>query len=144
MNKLTIGVAAVAATLAVPAMAQIGPPDPYGDATVTRADAEKRAGERFAALDTNKDGTLTPEERRAGFGGGFGGGAGGPPPGAGGPPPGGGGFGGPQGPQDKAAYVAAQLARFEQMDGNKDGSLTKAERDAFRQQMIQRFQQGGQ
>ena len=29
------------------------------------------------------------------------------------------------------------------MDVDHDGKLTKAERDAFRQQMMQRFQQGG-
>lgn len=124
--------AALAVCFAGPALAQGGPPpDPYGDATVTKADAQKRAEERFAELDANKDGSLTPEERRAGF------------PGAGGGFGGGGPGGGQQGPQDKAAYVAAQLQRFDMQDADKDGQLTKAERDAFRQQMMQRFQQGG-
>ena len=133
--KTTFGILATfVAGLAVSAQAQGGPPpDPYGDATVTKADAEARAGTRFAELDANHDGSLTPEERRAGFPGGGGGGFGG----------GGGGFGGQQGPQDKAAYVAAQLQRFDMQDGDHDGQLTKAERDAFREQMRQRFQQGG-
>lgn len=134
MKKVTIVASLLAATMAVPALAQGGPPpDQYGDATVTKADAETRAGTRFGELDANKDGSLTVEERRAGGGGGFGGGG-----------PGGGGGGGNAGPVDKAAYVANQLRVFDLQDGNKDGSLTKAERDAFRQQMMQRFQQGGQ
>jgi hypothetical protein len=134
MKKTMMVSAALAACVTMPALAQGGPPpDPYGDATVTKADAETRAGERFAQLDTDHDGSLTPEERRAGFGGGAraGGGAGGP-----------GGLGA-QGPQSKAEYVAAQLQRFDMQDADRDGQLTKAERDAFRQQMLQRFQQGG-
>ncbi|MEO6042265.1 MAG: hypothetical protein ABIP41_10225 [Croceibacterium sp.] len=132
MKILTIAVVAAAAALAVPALAQGGPPpDPYGDATATKADATKAAGERFAQLDANHDGSLTPEERRAGFpgGGGFGGGGG-----AGGPPP----------AQTKDEYVAAQLRRFDLQDADHDGNLTKAERDAFRAAMIARFQGGGQ
>jgi len=133
MKTIVYVSAAVAAVLAGPVLAQGGPPpDPYGDATVTKADATTRAGERFAQLDTDHNGSLTPEERRAGFGGGFGGGGGG------------GGFGGPPpAAQNKDEYVAAQLQRFDLQDADHDGNLTKAERDAFRQQMIQRFQQGG-
>jgi hypothetical protein len=135
MKKLTIAVAMATGLLAVPALAQGGPPpDPYGDATVTKADVEKAATDRFATLDTNKDGSLSPEERRAGGpggGGGFRGGGGGG--GAGGPPP----------AQNLAEYVAAQSGRFDQQDADHDGKLTKAERDAFRAAMIARFQQGG-
>ena len=141
MKKLTIAVAAFAASMAVPALAQGGPPpDPYGDATVTKADAEKAANDRFAQLDANHDGSLTPEERCAGFGGGGGGGGGGFGGGGGG---GGGPGGAGAGPQDKAAYVAAQLARFDQQDADHNGQLTKAERDAFRAAMMARFQGGG-
>jgi hypothetical protein len=134
MKTIAISAAVLAASFTVPALAQGGPPpDPYGDATVSKADAEKVAGDRFAQLDANHDGSLTPEERRAGFpggGGGFGGGGGGP-------------GGAAQGPQTKDEYIAGQLRRFDTQDADHDGMLTKAERDAFRQQMIQRFQNGG-
>ena len=124
-----------ATTLAVSAFAQAGPPaDPYGDATISRAEVEAQAAARFDQLDTNHDGSLTPEERRAAFAGrsgsgGVGGGRG-PRAGAG-------------EPQDKAAFIAAQVARFERQDVNHDGKLTKAERDEFRAQMMQRMMGGG-
>jgi hypothetical protein len=137
MRKMTMAAALLAAVAGMPGLAQAGPPDPYGNATVNKAAAEKTANDRFAELDANHDGSLTPEERRAGFAGRGGGGGGG-----GGF--GGGGAGAQQGPQDKAAYVAAQLARFDQQDADHNGSLTKAERDAFRAAMVQRFQGGGQ
>jgi len=129
MKKLTIAVAAVAASMAVPALAQGGPPpDPYGDATVSKDDVSKAAAARFAQLDTNHDGTLSPEERAAGGPGGGGGrGPGGAAP----------------GPQSQADYVAAQVARFDRQDADHDGKLTKAERDAFRAALIARFQNGG-
>lgn len=133
MKGMAMMAAALAACVTIPALAQGGPPpDPYGDATVTKADVQKRMGERFDQFDADRNGSLTPEERRAGFGGAArgGGGPGGP--------------GGAQGPQTKAEYVAAQLQRFDRQDADHDGQLTKAERDAFRQQMLQRFQQGGQ
>lgn len=126
MKKLTIALAAVAASMAVPALAQGGPPpDPYGDATVTKDDVGKAAAARFDQLDTNHDGTLSPEERAAAGPGGGGRGPGGAAP----------------GPQSKADYVTAQLARFDRQDADHDGKLTKAERDAFRAAAIARFQQ---
>jgi hypothetical protein len=137
MKTFTVAVAALAASIAVPALAQGGPPpDPYGDATVTKAQATQQANDRFAQLDANKDGSLTPEERRAGApagGGGFGGGGGG----------GGGPGGAAPGPQNKEEYVAAQLQRFDRQDADHDGNLTKAERDAFRAAILARFQGGG-
>jgi hypothetical protein len=121
-----------AVTLSTSALAQGGPPpDPYGDATVGRAEVEAQAAVRFDQLDTNHDGSLTVEERRAGFAG------------RGGPGGGRGPGGAAAGPQDKAAFVAAQVARFEQQDANHDGKLTKAERDEFRAQMMQRMMGGG-
>lgn len=41
--------------------------DANGDGKVTLAEATGKALERFDAADTNKDGTVTPEERRAGW-----------------------------------------------------------------------------
>jgi hypothetical protein len=123
MKTFTFTLAALAAAISVPALAQGGPPpDPYGDATVTQADAEKAAGDRFAQMDANHDGSLAVDEQPGG-----------------GRRPG----GAEPGPMTRDAYVASQVQRFQRMDGDKDGKLTKAERDAFREQMRQRFQQGG-
>jgi hypothetical protein len=123
MKTFTMTLAALAAAISLPALAQGGPrPDPYGDATVTQADAEKNAADRFAQLDANHDGTLSLDEQPGGgrrFGG------------------------GEPGPLSKDAYVAGQVQRFQRMDADHDGNLTQAERDAFREQMRQRFQQGG-
>lgn len=123
MKTFTISAALLAATVAIPALAQGGPrPDPYGDATVTQADVEKNAADRFTQLDANHDGTLSVDEQPFGgrrFGG------------------------GEPGPMSKDEYIAGQVQRFQMMDADKDGNLTKAERDAFREQMRQRFQQGG-
>jgi hypothetical protein len=123
MKTLTISAALLAAAVAVPALGQGGPPpDPYGDATVTQADVEKTAGDRFAQLDANHDGTLAVDEQPGGgrrFGG------------------------GEPAPMSKADFVAGQVQRFQRQDADHDGNLTKAERDAFRAQMMQRFQQGG-
>jgi len=123
MKTFTTTFALVAAAISLPALAQGGPrPDPYGDATVTQADVEKNATDRFAQLDANHDGTLSVDEQPGG-GRRFGGGT--------------------PGPMSQADYVAAQVQRFQRQDADHDGNLTKAERDAFRAQMIQRFQQGG-
>jgi len=121
------------------AQAQDGPPaDPWGDATVARADEEAKAAERFAAIDKDTDGSLSAEELAAAPQG----------------PGGGGRRGGPgggmrradtdgDGKVSKAEYVAAQLRRFDMQDGNKDGQLTKAERDAARAEMMSRMREGG-
>jgi len=123
MKNFTIPAALLAAAVAVPALAQGGPPpDPYGDATVTQADVEKNAGDRFAQMDANHDGSLSVDEQPFGgrrFGG------------------------GEPGPMSKDEFVAGQVQRFQRQDADHDGKLTKAERDAFRAQMMQRFQQGG-
>jgi len=123
MKTFTITVAALTAAISMPALAQGGPrPDPYGDATVTQADAEKNAADRFTQMDANHDGSLSVDEQPGGgrrFGG------------------------GEPGPMTKDQFVAAQVQRFKRMDADHDGNLTKAERDAFRAQMMQRFQQGG-
>jgi len=123
MKSFTIATAMLAAAISVPALAQGGPPpDPYGDATVTQADVEKAAADRFTQMDANHDGSLSVDEQPFGgrrFGG------------------------GEPGPMSKDQFVASQVQRFQRQDADKDGKLTKAERDAFRAQMMQRFQQGG-
>jgi hypothetical protein len=123
MNSYTIAAALLAAGIAVPALAQGGPPpDPYGDATVTQADVEKAAADQFAQRDANHDGTLQVDEQ----------------------PNGGRRFGGGEpAAMSKDQFVAGQVQRFQRQDADHDGKLTKAERDAFRAQMMQRFQQGG-
>ena len=122
MKTFTITLAALAAAVAMPALAQGGPPpDPYGDATVSQADVEKTAADRFVQLDANHDGSLSVDEQ----------------------PNGGRRFGGEPGPLSKDQFVAGQVQRFQRQDADHDGKLTKAERDAFRAQMMQRFQQGG-
>jgi hypothetical protein len=156
MNRKTIALvlAASAAALAAPAMAQMGPmqmTDPYGDATVTKAEAGTEAGARFDKMDADHDGVLSPAEMAAGRPPRP---AGAPPAGGpqGGPPAGGpGGQGGPGGGMmrqmdangdgkiTRDEFVAAQLRRFDQMDDNKDGKLTKQERNDFFEDMRARM-----
>ena len=133
MNKFTL-LAMAAAVVSVPALAQGGPggppADPYGDATVAKADAVKIAGERFDGIDANHDGTLSDDEQDAAMQG-----------------PGGRGLRrsdlNADGKITKAEYVEAATNRYDMMDGNKDGQLTKAEREAFRAQMRARMGSGG-
>ena len=126
-KRITIfGLAAIG--LNFPALAQGGPPaDPYGDATVTRADELAAIGARFDALDTNKDGSLSADELAAGA-------PAGGPGGRGGRGPGGRADADGDGKVSKDEYTSAQLRRFDMQDANKDGSLTKEERDAARAQ----------
>lgn len=130
MNKLTLLAAAAALTVSGAAFAQDGPrPDPYGDATITKVDADKAGAARFDQLDANHDGNLSADEISAA--------------------PGGRGRGlaradaNGDGVVSKAEYATAQSQRFDMMDGNHDGQLTKAERDAFRQQMMERMRANG-
>lgn len=101
--------------------------DPFGEATVSHADAAAQATKQFDAIDTNHDGFLTEEEMDA------------------------------SGPfmsrmaqradtnaDDKLSkdeFAAAALQRFDMMDGDHNGQLTKAERDAARAEMRARMQQ---
>ncbi len=98
--------------------------DANSDGIVTKAEFTTQVEGRFTQLDTDKDGTVTPEERQAAFqaaGGGGGGGGGG---GFGG---GGGGGGAPPGPMTKAQYLEQQMRRFDNADANKDGKVDQAE-----------------
>src|SRR5579864_7855619 len=63
MNQFTLLAMAAAVATSGAAFAQRGPmPDPFGDATVSKADFLKQAGERFDQFDTNHDGKLSAEE----------------------------------------------------------------------------------
>lgn len=137
-----------------PVSAQPAPPpgqggmfqDPFGDATVLRQDAEAQAAARFAKLDTNNDGTLSPEELAAGR-----------PPrpdgagrdGAAGTEPRGGRMAGRMarmmdtngdGKISRDEFVAGSLRRFDMMDADHDGKLTKAERQDAIEQMRARME----
>jgi hypothetical protein len=137
MNKITIVTLLATAGLASAAQAQSGPGrgDPWGDATVSRAEEQTKAGERFAALDTNKDGAISAEEQEAAQGQ---------------RGPGGMGGGGLRradsdgdGKITSAEYLAAQLQRFDSQDADKNGQLTKAERNAARAARMGRGNGGG-
>jgi len=78
MNKFTLAMGLTTLTLAGTAgglaLAQADAPrparpmmmaDPFGTATVTRAEAQARAGEMFARMDANKDGKLDQADRQA-------------------------------------------------------------------------------
>jgi len=153
MRKATAALLAVAGLAAAsPAFAQVAPrPDPFGDATIARSAAEADAARRFDTLDTNHDGSLSPEELAAGR-----------PQRPGGPAADGARRGGGDrmrgmmqrmmdpngdGKITKDEYVAAQLRRFDRMDANHDGQLTAAERkaaiEAMRQRMMERMAGGG-
>lgn len=118
LAAISLGCASVASAQGGPG-GPGGPGDPWGDATVARADAEAKAGERFAAFDTDKDGVVGEKEEEAAA-----------------EMPGGRALGradyDADGKVTKAEFVAAQLKRFDGQDIDKDGQLTKAERDAAR------------
>jgi len=107
-----------------------GPGDPWGDATVARADAEAKAVERFAAFDTDKDGVVGEKEEEAAA-----------------EMPGGRALGradyDADGKVTRQEFVDAQLKRFDSQDADKDGQLTKAERDAGRDRMRGQGGRGG-
>lgn len=106
--------------------------DTNNDGTVTRAEFDAAQQTRFTQLDTNRDGSISAEERRAGR----------PerPEGARGEGRGPGGPGGPDGPGmhnpdanndgviTRAEFLAGPTAMFERLDANRDGQLSAAER----------------
>jgi hypothetical protein len=122
MTKLPLAAAALA-LLATPAFAQGD-----DDATVTRAQLEQMNKERFAEMDSNKDGFVTAAE-----------------------------LGGERaapmlarldtdrdGKISLAELNGRMLASFDFADANKDGSLTPAERAAARDSARTRMQAQGQ
>jgi Ca2+-binding EF-hand superfamily protein len=127
MKKLAYAGAAVAALVAIPAMAQIGGERRERMAEpMTRASVQAMVEAKFARIDSNHDGFVTREEAEANAGSGRGGmrdrmeqrrgdmqG------------PGGGGQGDMQGRgEDRRA------GRFDRLDANHDGSISRAEFDA--------------
>lgn len=98
------------------ALAQAGAPPSgtSGSSAMSVADLQKRAMDRFNALDTNKDGQLTQDELSAGRPAG-GGGSAAPAP-SGGPPQSGGG--------------GMMRGMMQDADANKDGIITSAEFNA--------------
>lgn len=131
MNKLTVFAALVAASLSSAGLAQEAHQDPYGDATVSRADAQAKAVADFDRLDTNRDGKLSADELNASSG------------------PGGGRMGAMllrfadangDGAIGKDEFIAAAMKRFDSADADGNGQLTKAERDAAREARRQRWQ----
>ena len=156
MNRRVLAaMAALVATAATPALAQpmgggMMMRDPYGDATIPRKDAEAQAAANFAAMDTNHDGVLSLDELRAAR-------PARPPRGAGDGPPGGPGNGGGGDPgMERMAramdangdgkvlrdeFVAGTMHRFDLMDADHDGQLTKAERQAAMEAMRARMEE---
>jgi hypothetical protein len=161
-TRLLMALAAVAVT--IPLAASAGPDDKTGrregpdtnkDGYLSRAEAQAAADARFARLDANSDGKLTPGERpdrprRDGRGGPGGDGAPGPGAGRMGPPDGGpGGAGAPGGPR-MGMGMGMGMGRgmgmagpglmgpvvFEEYDANKDGALSKVE---FRKHALKVF-----
>jgi hypothetical protein len=139
MISLRFGLAMTSGLLATAAVAQTVPPAPppgggmmrldaNHDGVITRAEMIAEAEARFAVMDTNKDGKVTPEERdaareamRAQRRGGDGG------------PRGGAGMRG-SGDRDMTRAEALDRAgrRFDRLDANHDGRLDAAELAAAR------------
>lgn len=67
MKKVILGLSLAAIGLAGAATAQTATqrPDPLGDKTVTKAEAQAKANEMFAMMDGNKDGKLDQSDRAA-------------------------------------------------------------------------------
>ncbi len=133
MNRLTFAaLASSVLAIAVPAAAQMGVADPFGDATIARGDAEASAAKRFDSLDADHDGSLSPAEQPAAR------------------PAGGAGMGGGMGRARMAdangdgkvtrdEFGAMQLRMFDRMDADHDGRLTKPERQAALEAMRERM-----
>ena len=137
MNRLSLAVLAAAGlAVTVPAAAQMGQADPFGDATIARTDAEASTLKRFDTLDVDHDGSLSPAEMaaaRPGMG-----------PRQGDRPRRGGGMGpmadaNGDGKVSREEFAAMQLRMFDRMDADHDGKLTKPERQAAMEEMRQRM-----
>ena len=129
-----------AAMLAGPgsALAQtVAPPAPPPPGPVTRAEAQADADRRFAAMDADHDGKVTPDERRA---------LREARQQNGGPGAGHGGWGGREGRKGResgdwtqADFRERALRRFDRVDTNRDGTIDPQEREAARLLMRSRM-----
>lgn len=150
MRTALVLVMAAGSLLATDAFAQTAPTPPpapqargmlradaNGDGTITRAEYVAQTEARIAAMDTNKDGVISPEERAAARQAMWAqrrGGAAGEQGGYGMPGRGGGDGGNRGGGKSvtRAEMVARAGARFDRMDTNHDGKLDAAEMSAAR------------
>lgn len=129
MTRLALAAAAVAAFVSAPALAQApAAAPPSAPETVTRAQIEQTNKERFAEMDSNKDGFVTTAELAAAAG--------------------------PEraarmiahldtdkdGKVSAAELSARMLAMFDAADTNHDGTLSTAEETAARDAMRARMQ----
>jgi hypothetical protein len=130
--------------------------DTDGDGRISRAEAAAAADTRFARMDANGDGKLTPEEM--GPRGGRGGSDMPPPPppavaDAAAPPPARGMGGGRgirradadgNGSLTRDEFRALEMRRFDRLDANQDGFIDQGEMQAMRDRMMQmRERRGG-
>lgn len=138
MKKTILGFSLLALGLAGAATAQSPTerPDPMGGQTVTKAEAQSKAGEMFVKMDANKDGAVSRaefsaarEQRQGGEGRkGMRGDRGGKDHG--------GGMmlkmadANKDGAVSRDEFIAAHAKMFDSADANKDGKLTAEERKA--------------
>lgn len=90
--------------------------DTNGDGMISKAEATAQANARFDRMDTNKDGTITADERQG---------------------PGGrmmARAGGSDGAMTRAEFVAQADKRFARIDTNRDGQLSSDELKAWTEQ----------
>jgi hypothetical protein len=109
--------------------------DANSDGIVTRDEALAQADAQFAAMDTDHNGKLTGEERRAGMAALRAARTGGdtPRPPRGDGPRGGGYMGG--GDMTQAAFRDRAAQRFDRLDADHDGTVSRAEMTATRSAM---------
>lgn len=110
MRKTLLTLSLAATALASPVLAQRMGPDANKDGVVTRAEATAQADARFARMDADRNGTVTPDERRAARQA-------------------------MSAQRDARVVTAAEFqqraqARFARLDANRDGQLTGEERRA--------------
>jgi hypothetical protein len=130
MNLKTLLIAGCACAMATSAFAQgMGGQnmDANGDGKIDKAEYGASAKAMLDRLDTDKDGKISAAEQSA-MGGGGGGGGGGFMAGA---------DADKDGSITLAELQAQRATRFDQMDTNKDGSLSQEERAAGRQRPAQ-------
>ena len=149
MEPFTLILAALLAQTSADSMPPAPPPSPAralmqadanSDGIVTRDEALAQADAQFAAMDTDHNGKLTGEERRAGMAAMRAARTGGdtprPPRGDGprdGGPRGGGYMGG--GDMTQAAFRDRAAQRFDRLDADHDGTVSRAEMTAARSAM---------